>query len=257
MIPKDRVWPDGTQTLGRGLCLLQAVSEGHRSLPALVAHVGYTRSTTQRLVAALVQGRWLWQLPGDTFSLGPRFLELAQRAQEDDPMTVLARPILRELGAKTRDTIHLGIRVEDEVLYLDKVNSQRGLEMRSRIGQRMPLALTGIGRALLLDDDKTEWRRLYRHAAAKGAPPGPWLERMRAYRDSGCVFDLEDNEMGINCVAAALRNGRGRIVAAISVASATAYLPRTRMEELSPLVLKAAETISRQMGWKGQVRDVA
>ncbi|GAN88189.1 IclR family transcriptional regulator [Komagataeibacter intermedius] len=257
MLPEDQTWPDGTQTLGRGLCLLQAVSEGHRSLPALVAHVGYTRSTTQRLVAALVQSRWLRQVPSDTYFLGPRFLELAQRAQEDNPITVMARPTLRELGIKTRDTIHLGIRAEDDVLYLDKVNSQRGLEMRSRIGQRMPLALTGVGRALLLDDRKSEWRRLYRCATRKGASPDLWLERMHAYRDTGCVFDLEDNEPGINCVAAPLRDGRGCIVAAISIASATVYLPRPRMEELSPMVLDAAETISRQMGWKGQAHDMA
>ncbi len=233
---------------------------GQRGPPfptCLMTHAGYTRSTTQRLVAALVQGRWLRQMPGDTYFLGPRFLELAQHAQEDNPIAVVARPILRELGLKSRDTIHLGIRVENDVLYLDKVNGQRGLEMRSRIGQRMPLALTGVGRALLLDDTKSEWRRLYRDATEKGTSPDLWLERMHTYRNTGCVFDLEDNETGIHCVAAPLRDARGCIVAAISIASAAVYLPRARMEELSPMVLNAAEAISRQMGWKGLTHEIA
>ncbi|MFT9331279.1 MAG: IclR family transcriptional regulator [Acetobacter persici] len=250
-------WPDGTQTLGRGLSLLQSVGKGYRNLPALVAHLGYTRSTTQRLAAALVQAGWLRQTPEDTYLLGARFLELAQKALDDNPLTELARPVLLELGEATLDTVHLAIRAHDEVLYLDKVDGRRGLEMRSRIGQKMPLALTGVGRALLLDGEEKEWERLYSLSKEGKTQFSSWLERMKTYQQKGYVFDLEDNEIGICCVAAPLRDKQGQIVAAISVASATPYLSKERMEDLAPVVVHAAETISKKMGWQGTARHVA
>ncbi|WP_231873580.1 IclR family transcriptional regulator domain-containing protein [Acetobacter tropicalis] len=58
-----------------------------------------------------------------------------------------------------------------EVLYLDKIPGQRGLEMRSRIGKRMPLASTGLGKALMLDLPESEWRTLCNVALSHPATP--------------------------------------------------------------------------------------
>ncbi|MDN8682996.1 IclR family transcriptional regulator C-terminal domain-containing protein, partial [Staphylococcus aureus] len=73
--------------------------------------------------------------------------------------------------------------------------------MRSRIGHRMPLVLTGIGKALLLDADESEWRQLFlAHGELCHLPD--FLARMRGYADAGFAFDLEENEPTIRCVAA-------------------------------------------------------
>ncbi|MBF0892610.1 IclR family transcriptional regulator [Gluconobacter sp. LMG 1744] len=246
-------WPEGTQALGRGLSLLRAVGEGCDTLNALVDRLGCTRSTTHRLASALVQMHWLSQDHSGAYQLGPKVAELGALARQEHPVLVLARPVLQSLGAATQDTVHLGIRMGERVLYLDKVDGQRGLEMRSRVGQSMPLALTGVGRALIMDDDEASWRHLYDVSGADPLQFKSWLDRMRHYRANRCVFDLEDNELGINCVAVPVRDVTGDIVAAISVASATPYLPLKRMAELVPVVQKAAETVSRHLGWKGGV----
>ncbi|GBR08106.1 IclR family transcriptional regulator [Acetobacter oeni] len=252
----SQIWPDGTQTLGRGLTLMVAVSAGHTTIPALMAHLTLSRSTTQRLASALVQTGWLVQNSDHTYALGPCLLELAS-GQEENPLRDLAKPLLRNLGDRTRDTVHLGIRSGDDVLYLDKVYGQRGLEMRSRTGLRLPLALTGIGRALILDDTPMEWERLYHLAGGQPEKFASWLTRMRGYQKSRHVFDLEDNEPGIHCVAAPVCDSNGQITAALSVASASPYLPRRRMEELAPMVRHTAEALSRQLGWKGERSDAA
>lgn len=246
-------WPEGTQALGRGLSLLRAVGDGCETLNALVDRLGCTRSTTHRLASALVQMQWLHQDHAGSYRLGPQVAELGALARQEQPVLVLARPVLQSLGAATQDTVHLGIRMGDRVLYLDKVAGQRGLEMRSRIGQTMSLALTGVGRALIMDDDEVSWKRIYEASGADQGRFGSWLDRMRQYRESRCVFDLEDNELGINCVAVPVRDVTGAIVAAISVASATPYLPLKRMEALVPVVQEAAQTVSRQLGWKDSV----
>jgi DNA-binding IclR family transcriptional regulator len=131
--------------------------------------------------------------------------------------------------------------------------------MRSRIGHRMPLASTGIGKAMMLDLEPQVWGDLF--DASKRALAGvnfkpdrrpdthTFLQRMAHYAAGGYTFDLEENETSIRCVAAPVRDASGAIVAALSVASTIPYMPLDRMDELIPLVQREARAISADLGW--------
>ena len=176
------------------------------------------------------------------------------------PLTAVARPHLEALAQHTHDTIHLGVRDGDDVLYIDKIPGTRGLEMRSRVGHRMPLASTGIGKAMMLDLPHDTWSKLLEssHRALAGASFKPdhrpdvdtFLQRMTRYAQGGFTFDLEENEASIRCVAAPVRDASGAIVAALSVASTIPYMPHERMEELIPVVQREARAISEELGWR-------
>ncbi|MFP3499457.1 IclR family transcriptional regulator, partial [Pseudomonas sp. SIMBA_059] len=73
---------------------------------------------------------------------------------------VVARENLEALAERTQDTIHLSVEDGESVLYLHKIPGTRGAEMRSRIGHRMPLTRTGVGKALLLGQED-RWERLF------------------------------------------------------------------------------------------------
>jgi len=240
----------GTQTLERGLAVLEAVGAGCVTLAEIGIATGCTRSTTQRLTSALVRHGWVAQAQDGTYLLGERLMRLAGRSDGVVGLAAIARPVLERLGLETQDTIHLGVRSGSNVLYADKVPGRRGLEMRSRTGQLMPLVLTGVGRALLLDASENEWRDLL-SAAKRPVDVSAWITRMQTYRASGVVFDLEDNEQGINCVAAPVRAASGAILCAISVASATPYLPMARLQELAPMVAAAAADVGRLLNRNG------
>lgn len=168
-------FPPGTQTLTRGLSVIEAVAEGHSTLMEIASVIGCSRSTTHRLASTLVQAGYLRSTSsanGQSFILGSRLVEMGFLARDQLPVVTLARDHLTALGAKTCDTVHLGIRGGGvEVLYLDKIPGQRGLEMRSRIGKRMPLASTGLGKALMLDLPESEWRTLCNVALSHPATP--------------------------------------------------------------------------------------
>jgi DNA-binding IclR family transcriptional regulator len=249
----------GTQTPLRGLAILEAAANGARDLRAFGAALGTTRSTTHRLVSSLVQARYLRQVQGG-YLLGPKLIELGTIALEQMPLTAVARPHLEALAQHTHDTIHLGVRDGDDVLYIDKIPGTRGLEMRSRVGHRMPLASTGIGKAMMLDLPHDTWSKLLEssHRALAGASFKPdhrpdvdtFLQRMTRYAQGGFTFDLEENEASIRCVAAPVRDASGAIVAALSVASTIPYMPHERMEELIPVVQREARAISEELGWR-------
>ncbi|AKA25664.1 IclR family transcriptional regulator [Pseudomonas chlororaphis] len=251
--------PTGTQTLLRGLAVVQAVAGGARDLKEIARLIGTTRSTTHRLASCLVDERYLRVVPQVGYLLGPKLIELGFQAREALPLATLATPFLDELSALTGDTVHLAIRDDDDVLYLHKNPGRNGPEMRSRVGHRMPLARTGIGKALLLDDALQEWQRLYEASLPVGGRNVLWpqheeptweqfRQRMEEYVAGGYAFDLEDNEPSIRCVAAPVRDASGKIVAGISIASTVPYMPLEKMAELVPVIKRAAAGISAELG---------
>ncbi|MGE8491401.1 MAG: IclR family transcriptional regulator [Paraburkholderia nemoris] len=238
----------GTQTLLRGLAILEAAAAGVRDLRTFGAALG-----------SLVQARYLRQVQGG-YLLGPKLIELGTIALEQMPLTTVARQHLESLAEQTLDTIHLGVRDGDDVLYIDKIPGTRGLEMRSRVGHRMPLASTGIGKAMMLDLTPDVWQSLFEASrrALAGVSFKPdnrpdaqtFMQRMTNYAAGGYTFDLEENEASIRCVAAPVRDASGAVVAALSVASTIPYMSLERMDELIPVVQREARAISEELGWR-------
>lgn len=242
----------GAQTLMRGLDLISAVAEGPAGLAELSARLGLTRSTTHRLASALVERRFLSLRAREGYSLGPKLLELGYIARQQLQIARVARPYLEQLSEETGDAVHLGVLEDDAAMYLDKVPGRRRVLIGSRIGERHPLASTGLGKALLLDFDEARWRELYPRnpdGSVNSTQLSVWLERMRAYAKAGYAFDLEENEDQIRCVAAPVRGVDGRIIASISLSSAAQYMDDARMQALISVVQGTARAISEELGW--------
>jgi DNA-binding IclR family transcriptional regulator len=247
----------GTQTLVRGLEVIDAVAESSLTLAELADRIGLTRSTTHRLAGTLVEHRYLNFQRGAGYSLGPRLLELGYLAGRQTSLPRVAREHLELLAARTGDTVHLGVLDGARALYLDKISGTRRVEVSSRIGERQPLRSTGLGKALILDASEEDWREFYDHEARLGhgyaVNLDVWLKRMRDYAKDGYALDLEENEDRIRCVAAPVRDVTGAIAGAISVSSAAQYMDDTRMHGLAFDVKSAADAISRELGYDPDV----
>ena len=243
----------GTQTLVRGLEVVDAVAGGATALADLAIAIGLTRSTTHRLAATLVERRYLEYSRNDGYALGPKLLELGHVASRQRDLPRVAREHLETLSTTTRDTVHIGVLDGTRALYLDKITGSRRVEISSKIGERQPLRSTGLGKALILDADEKQWREFYDQESRLGnrydVPLDEWLKRMREYAKHGYAFDLEENEDRIRCVAAPIRGVTGAIVGAISVSSAAQYMDDVRMRGLTFDVRKAADAISAALGF--------
>ena len=246
----------GSQTLVRGLEVLEAVASGVNTLSDLAATVKLNRSTAHRLASTLVEKRYLSFVPRYGYGLGPKTLEVGYQARVQLSVPGVAREHLEKLAAQTGDTVHLGVLDGNRALYLDKIPGRRRVEIRSRVGELQPLRSTGLGKALLLDENDARLREYYRSENGIGQPyevsEDTWLRRMRDYAKNGYAFDLEENEDRIRCVAAPVRDATGKIRAAISVSSAAHYMDDQRMQALLDDVRGAAEQISHELGWETQ-----
>jgi DNA-binding IclR family transcriptional regulator len=236
----------------RGIDVLESVAEGPAALGELAARLGLTRSTTHRLANALVERRYLTLVPGSGYQLGPKLLQLAHQAQQQSDLAQIARPRLEKLAEHTEDTVHLGILDVDCALYLDEMPGRRRIAISSRAGLRQPLTSTSLGKALLFDEDSKRWKQLFdldqRDSRSQVSYKG-WLKRMKEYVQSGCAYELEENEDRIRGVAAPVRDASGAIAAAISVSSAAQYMDDARMADLSKGVMETAAAIGCDLGW--------
>jgi DNA-binding IclR family transcriptional regulator len=241
----------GSQTLMRGLDVIEALGRASLGLPELAQTLALTKSTTHRLASALVDRGYLAFTPRAGYRLGPKLLELGYLAHLQADLIQVARPHLEALSEATEDSVHLGILDGHRALYLDKIPGRRRVTISSRVGDRHPLTSTGLGKALLLDHPPAFWaERFAEDQAAGGHPidPALWQERMTAYAACGRALDLEENEDQVRCVAAPIRDASGKIVGAISVSSAAQYLGDARIETLSDEVRATARAISRELG---------
>ncbi len=235
----------GNQALYKAFAVIDSIANGHRQLKAICEDTELPKSTVHRILQGLIDERYIREVKGIGLVLGTKMIQLGNRAQTDMPLKEIAHPFLCELAEETKETVHLGIKDEDHIFYLDKVSGSRPIELRSRIGDRLSLAGTGIGKSLMLDMPKMEWQRLIKKE--KHLDLNEMLSRMQNYSKGDYSYDLEDNEELVRCVAVPIRNKYNNIIAAISVTSIAPFMPDERMLELQETLKKYSQMISESL----------
>jgi len=104
-------------------------------------------STTYRLVHELEAWGGVDRLDDGTYQVGMRIWELGQLAGRR--LRDTAHPFLQDLFDLTHENVHLSVREGTQVLYIDKLYGSRKVPIVSRVGGRLPLHTTAVGRVLL------------------------------------------------------------------------------------------------------------
>jgi len=256
--PADRYLVPG---LLRGLELLQlfTAEEPRHSQAALAARLGVTRSAIFRIVYTLTQQGFLLHDPATRlYSLGPAVLRLGDGFLAAREVLEVALPVLERLRDETGWSAHLAVREARDVLYLLRLPTRRGQASIVHVGSRLPAEATAMGRVLLADLPEAALMDLYRDAPSRraGGSLAALARRARADRASGLVEHLGSFEAGVASLAAPLRDGAARVIAAINVTAplAEAGAP-ARRDLVRQALLEAAGDISRRLGASAPVRS--
>jgi DNA-binding IclR family transcriptional regulator len=243
--------PSGAQTLMRALDILDETLDGPTKIQDLAAKLGLSKTTAHRLVKALRSRDYLALTP-DGLALGPKLLQLGQKAREHMDPARVARPHMERLSELTGHCTFIGKREGDWSRHLDRVTGRQRLLVATAPGDRRPIAETGMGKALLLDEGEDELRRLYDLAKGGHAAPArmkSWLAEMKTHHDNGVVRHDSEIGDGVRSIAAPIRGADGRICLAINIASAAHYLDDAAMERMAPQVRQTAVDISAALGY--------
>jgi DNA-binding IclR family transcriptional regulator len=237
-----------SSVLERAVRLLDALRQEERSLALveLSKLTGLPKPTAYRLATQLVNLGLLSRVDG-RYRPGLRLFEFASVASNHTRFRETALPFLEDLYEATHETVHLGVRVGVDVLYIDKITGHRYAKVSTRIGTRKPLYCTGLGKALLAHSSQA----LFAQVVSEGLTPlTPYTicdpRRLKAELAQvlldGVAYDRQEYELGITCVAAPVRDRQGRLLGAVSI---TGPVARFRPEQFSSAVRTASLGIGR------------
>jgi DNA-binding IclR family transcriptional regulator len=247
------------QSAVRALSVLEYLAQAGapQDLAVISAALGMNKSTAYRFVSTLAaQGYVRQDAENGRYALGPRVVWLASKFLERLEVRSVARPALEALARDTGETVHLAILDQDAVVYIDKIDGQASVRMASGVGCRMPLHSTSLGKALLADFPESAWRA-YVSRAGLGpctphtiVEPAAFLRELERVRKQNYAIDDMENEEGIRCVAAPLRDHTGRAVAAVSLSGWTLSMTPERVRSLVPRLQTAIAEISQRLGYQ-------
>lgn len=242
------------QVIDRMTLLLDALaaSPDPISLKQLAASTGLHPSTAHRILAAMITARFAERHDGGTYRLGIRLLELGTLVKSRINLREVALPFMQSLHETIGESVNLGIRHDDEIIYIERTSSGRSLvRVVYLVGGRAPLHLTSVGKLFLSDDTAQKVKDYARRTGLPGKTPHSLttptalekeLERIRRH---DIAYDNEEAEIGLKCVAAPIRDDEGQIVAGLSVSA-----PSDRHDqEWVKHVKQTADNISHALGY--------
>ncbi len=197
----------------RVLAVLRCLAEQAAGMRVadVTAATGFPKSSAHRALGSLVAAGFARQNADGTYHLGFDFLRLAFSYQEALVPSLVVGPLLQRLADTTGETTHYGILVGGDIVYQAKVSPlRRTYQMSSVIGGSNPAYRTGIGKALLmhtLPDRAAVDRYVAEHGPLQARTPHTvdTPEALDAAleegRRRGYSLDLEENDLGIVCLA--------------------------------------------------------
>jgi DNA-binding IclR family transcriptional regulator len=243
------------QSIERIFDILELLSQERRgiTLTEIGKRLDLHKSTVFRLMSVLRNRGYIEKGSDNLYRLGVRFIELSSSYLNNIELKTEAEPILRNLSNMTGQTVYLATLQNNEVVYLDKVEQHNSLRKYAIVGQRRPLYCTSLGKAMIMHQTDEEIRALFkdvsfeRFTANTIQDISTLLDELHCSLDRGWAFDDEEYEPGIQCLGAPIRDYRGIVIGAVSVAM-ICINEKMNTEQVAPLVLRAAREISHRLG---------
>ncbi len=245
--------------------VIQSISRAMNILEIVIQHepIGVTKvsnitdihkSTVYRILNTLVHLGYVSQNKDGKYHVGLKLFEIGSKAINNLDLRQTVSPYLKEIQEKTGETIHLGVLDYMEIIYIDKVESDKTIRMHSKIGKRSYAHSTSLGKVILAYSDDDIIERIIKE---KGLPklatntitePDEFRNHLQKVNEQGFALDEEENEIGIRCIAAPIFDYSGNVVAAFSVSGPSIRVTREKIMTFKDIVKSYSRQISSALG---------
>jgi IclR family acetate operon transcriptional repressor len=247
----------GVQSVDRALLIIETLAEddeGYR-LTDLAVRTGLSPSTVHRLLTTLEKRRFvqfdrsesMWHIGAQSFAVGSTFVRRRNFATQ-------ALPYLRKLRDQTRETANLAVVDDGSIVILTRVESREIMRSVTRVGGRVPMAASGLGKALLSTYPEEDVFAIIRR---EGMPrltsksivrAGELCKSLHDTRQRGYSIDDEEAQVGLRCVSAVVYDNHREPLAAISVSGKASRVPNDRLPTLGKFVQEVATELTCALG---------
>ncbi|HEX5117265.1 MAG TPA: IclR family transcriptional regulator C-terminal domain-containing protein [Pseudonocardiaceae bacterium] len=243
------------QSLDRGLAVIRAFDADHPelTLSEVARQTGLTRAAARRFLRTLVEIGYM-RTDNGKFALRPKVLELGYAYLSSLSLPELALPHMEQLVEQVHESSSMCVLDGDEIVYVARVPTKRIMAVVIAVGTRFPAYATSMGRVLLAgrSDDfldgfftSAELRSLTPHTTTDVRELRAELARVR---ERGWAMVDQELEEGLRAVAAPVRDGSGRVVAAVNVAVNASRMTAAEVtSSVVPLLLHTAAQIAQDL----------
>ena len=242
--------------IDKALDLLECLSDGQpRTVAELSEAAGISKAAAYRILHTFERrGLVVTYERVRRYTIGHGLLTYAESARRSDRLLAAARPIMHELWTHSGETVNLGIRSRDRVLYLEVIESSRGLRATGQVGSLDTLHSTALGKAMLSRLPDSDLARIIGRAELKArtvntvTDPNALLQAIGQARTDGFAIDNEENEIGMRCVAAPIVTTEGQAIGALSISGPASRMTNKTVQGLARLLrdgcVKVTDTLS-------------
>ncbi|MET0199665.1 IclR family transcriptional regulator [Rhodococcus sp. RS1C4] len=241
----------GVQSVERAFELLDimAASGGSIGISELAEAADLPMPTVHRLIGTLVTLGYVRRLATRRYALGTKLIGLGDSATK--LIGGWAKPYLSELVRQTHETSNMAFLEDDMAVYVAQVPSEHAMRMFNEVGQRVLPHSTGVGKALLSQLPDDEVRAL---VSRTGMAPrtvntlnslDALLADLAVVRSRGYAIDDGEQEVGVRCFAVPVIGAP--TLTAMSIAGPTARVTLESAEQFVPLLVSAAERLSKDL----------
>jgi DNA-binding IclR family transcriptional regulator len=244
-------------SLSRGLQILHLLAEENRPLGVtdIAERLAVDPSTSYRLLATLEKHRFVRQESSKKYTLGFGIVTIASALLRQIDVAAIAAPYLRELMNETGESAHVAISDGNRAAVVAQACAPGMLRVDTPLGSHEPLYCTAVGKALLAETELLRVRTLIGSAPLPRYSPNTitnhemLMTELQRTRDRGYAFDDEELHAGVRCIAAAVRDHSGTIVAAVGISAPASRLTRDRTAALVAAVQQTASDLSAELGF--------
>ena len=240
------------QVIDRCASLLDAISqyEDPVSLKILSADSGLHPSTAFRILAALMEAGFVNKDAAGHYALGNKLVRLASKVHRGADLRDQALDIMEALRDEIGETVNLTVREGDEVIYIERVTSNRMMRVEQVIGSRAPLHVTAVGKLMLAELGEHFIRGYASRSGLKSytrhtiSTEQDLVNITQQELKQGFAYDNEEAEEGVGCIGVLIYDSSHHVVAGLSI---SAPIER-RKEAWVNLVKDAGKKISERLG---------
>jgi IclR family transcriptional regulator, pca regulon regulatory protein len=244
--------PDFIEALARGLDVIQAFEPRQPvlSLAEIASRTQLARPTARRILVTLIELGYVRSRDGG-FTLTPKVLDLGTTFVQSLGLWEIARPHMEQLVSRTNESTSIAQLDGSDIVYVARAAVPKIVGLAVSIGTRFPALQTSLGKVMLAALTPTDLEVTLATPSRSGVTPR-WhptdAERdaeLRDVRAKGWALTDEALALGIRSIAAPLRDGTGRVVAAVNVnANAAETEIDILVDRHLPLLLHTAAAIS-------------
>jgi IclR family transcriptional regulator, KDG regulon repressor len=255
---RKKFYESTVQSVERTLDIVETLSINRTGVGVteLAKNLDLHKSTVHRLLTTLMMRKYVEQ-DSDTgkYRLSVKLFELGNAVLSKLNMRAHAMPFLRELRERCRETVQLSIVDQNQVLYIDVLESPEKIGVKAQIGERAPLYCTAAGKVWLAGLPEERFDEVMREAVLESHTSRSITnletlkDQVKKIKQTGIATDQGEYNGDLRGVAAAIKNYRGRTIACLSLAVPSSRFQEEQYQTLGSFVKETADKISYSIGY--------